>query len=276
MQRKDALWLDVLLDLQRKPVGIKFLLTEAEYAASKLATPKKGMPYCTAVRWAGEGRSYKMDAAHCSCSAASRALGMVPVPEDVISGSRHAKLKVYENLCISHSVAKDMVYCTHNCAGVEIRPLEEYTNTDPDVVLLITTPFNAMRILQAYAYHNGYLDNMRMAGMCAICQECTSFPYEKNTINLSMLCSGTRCVAQWDKEEMSIGIPFHYIKSLLSGLRQTVNPMENNRDKKRIAERLAKAGLSDSMEIVFNHNYYTGTYGTPDQIARRNKKTSAQ
>ncbi|WP_188398918.1 DUF169 domain-containing protein [Sporomusa sp. GT1] len=268
-----AKWLDILLDLRRKPVGIKFLLTEADYTQSLAKVPQNGMPYCTAVKWAGQGRSYKMDAAHCSCFAASRALGMADITEDALSGSRHAKLGVYENLGVSRAVARDMVYCAHKCAGVEIMPLEQYTTSNPDVVILVTTPYNAMRITQAYAYHHGQLKNIKMAGMCAICQECTSYPHERNMPNISMLCSGTRCVAQWSKDELGIGIPYHYLEPVINGLRRTVNPMEFNQDKERIAQRLAEAGQADTMEIVLSQNYYTGAYGTPEQVARRNRKT---
>ena len=271
MPLNDALWLDILLELRRKPIGIKFLLTEADYATSPVRVPPTGMPYCTAVRWAGRGRSYKMDAAHCSCFAASRALGMASVPEEALSGSRHAKLGVYENLGVSRAVARDMVYCAHKCTGVEIMPLDQYVDHNPDVVIIVTTPYNAMRITQGYAYHNAQLTNVKVAGMCAICQECTSYPHERNQLNLSLLCSGTRCVAQWEKDELGVGIPYHYLGQVINGLRQTVNPMEFNRDKERIARKLAEAGQEDAMEIVFNHNYYTGAYGTPQQIARRVK-----
>ena len=43
--------------------------------------------------------------------------------------------------------------------------------------------------------------------MQALCEECTTRPFESNEVNISMLCSGTRCVAQWQKDELRIGIP---------------------------------------------------------------------
>ncbi|WP_051296735.1 DUF169 domain-containing protein [Anaeroarcus burkinensis] len=270
MPKNDALWLDALLELRRKPVGIRFLLTEDDYRASNAAELRGGMPYCTAVKRASEGRSYKMDAAHCACFAASRALGMAEVGEEAISGSRHAKLGVYENLCVSRSVAQDMVYCAHKCVGVEIMPLDAFDeNHNPDVAVIVTIPHNAMRLTQGYAYHHGQLQDIKMAGMCAICQECTSYPFERNIPNLSMLCSGTRCVAQWGKDEMGFGIPYHQLAELIRGLRATVNPMEANEDKQRIAKRLEDSKLDEKQEIVYNHNYFTGAYGTPGQLARR-------
>ena len=89
--------------------------------------------------------------------------------------------------------------------------------------------------------------------------------------NISLLCAGTRCVAQWSKQELAIGIPYHYLVQVVNGLRQTVNPMEPDKDKRRIAQKLTAAGLADTMTIVFGKNYYTGAYGTPAQLARREK-----
>ena len=117
-----------------------------------------------------------------------------------------------------------------------------------------------MRIVQAHAYTKGQLKNIKMAGMQAVCQECTSYVYERNEINLSMLCSGTRCVAQWSKEEMGVGIPFQQINDIIYGLVQTVNPMENNNDKKLIQEKLKSAGKDLEFEIEYNKNYYTGVF----------------
>jgi uncharacterized protein (DUF169 family) len=269
-----AEWLDILLELPRKPVGIRFLLTQDDFDNCEATALAGGMPYCTAVRWATMGRNCKMDADHCACFAASRALGLASVSEEAISGSRHAKLGVYENLGVSRTVARDMVYCAHRCVGVEIRPLAEYEKNPPDIIILVSTPYNIMRVVQGYAYHHGQLTNVKVTGMCAICQECTSYPHERNMPNLSMLCSGTRCVAQWGKEEMAVGIPYHYLGRILSGLQHTVNPIEPNPDKERIAQRLNAAGLAVEMDIVLGKNYYTNAYGTPAQIAKRAKMES--
>ena len=46
--------------------------------------------------------------------------------------------------------------------GVEIAPLSDYVSYDPDVVIMITNPYNAMRITQGYAYHNGPIKNFNL------------------------------------------------------------------------------------------------------------------
>ncbi|WP_353106988.1 DUF169 domain-containing protein [Acetoanaerobium noterae] len=258
-----------ILDFDRKAVGIKFLLSESEYDKCDSFEHKNGLAYCTAVRNASNGMSYKMDAEHASCIAASRALGLIPVSDEVSSGSRHAKLGVYKDLCISKSVANDMVYCKHICKGVEIKPLESYVTYLPDIVIVVTTPFNAMRIIQGYAYNFGQLKNIKMAGMCAICQECTSYPFETNSMNISMLCSGTRCVAQWNENELGIGFPYHYFESIVNGLINTINPMENNKNKEKIISNLQDNSLKNVLDIKLNANYYKNAYGTPIQLKRK-------
>lgn len=275
MRYTEATWLEALLELSKKPVGIRFVLDQNEFDQSSLPEPRMGMPYCTAVMTATKGESYKMDAAHSACIAGSRALGLSEITEDAFSGKRHRDLGVYKNLCISRSIAKDMVYCVHRCAGVEIQPLELYSSTVPDVLVMIVNPYTAMRIVQAYAYHYGQLKNIKMTGMNAICQECTSYPYEKNTLNLSMLCSGTRRVGRWGKDELAIGLPYHYVNDVIDGLKNTITPMEQNKEKDRIAKRLSEKGFQAELTIQKNHNYYKGAYGTPARIARKKKPCSS-
>ncbi|MCB2215834.1 DUF169 domain-containing protein [Desulfofustis glycolicus] len=271
MYETQAVWLDSLLELSRKPVGIRFVLDQEEFDQTDLPEPKTGLPYCTAVMKATRGQSYKLDFGHSSCIAGSRALGIAKPVEEAYSGKRHRALGVYKNLCISRSVAKDMVYCVRHCKGVEIQPLEAYAPLPPDVVVMIVNPYTAMRIVQAWAYHFGQLKNIKMVGNCAICQECTSYPHEENTFNLSMLCSGTRRFGRWGKDELAMGLPYHYVKDVIDGLKQTVTPMEQDKDKDRITKALSEKGLHNEVTIQKGQNYYKGAYGTPDRMARRNK-----
>ena len=47
--REDVKWLDILLVLQRKPVGIKFHLNDFDYESVTSQESKVGTPYCTDV-----------------------------------------------------------------------------------------------------------------------------------------------------------------------------------------------------------------------------------
>lgn len=252
-----------LLKSSRTPVGIRFLYSEEDYRNCEESELSHDVPYCTAVKKATEGYRCKMPYYKCRCGGASSALGfMKPTPESR-SGARHARLGVYKDLSVSRSVQDDMVYCEKESFGVEIKPLELYIDPNPDIVIVIAPPKDAMRILQGYAYHYGQLKNIKMAGMCAICQECTSYPLETDSMNISLLCSGTRCVGKWKEYELGIGFPYHYFEDILDGISRTVNPMESNIDKENIDKKLSKHKQKDKLDIQYNHNYYRGAYKSP-------------
>lgn len=155
--------------------------------------------------------------------------------------------------------------------GVEIAPLSDYVSYDLDVVILITNPYNAMRITQGYAYHNGPIKNVQFSGMQALCEECMTRPFENNEVNISMLCSGTRCVAQWQKDEPGIGIPFNKLSLIVDGLKNIINHMDQNPEKRLIESKLKKYGLEDEVTIIYGKNYYNGNYGT---LEMKKKKQS--
>lgn len=254
--------LRALLGLERRPVGVRRLLTAADYEESPAVEPKGGLPYCTAVAKAGaKGRAYKLDALHNRCGSSSVAFGMLPLTEERASGKLHVGFKVYRDQDVSRQVMDDMVYCHGDSHGVEVCPLAE-CGGDPEVVLVIAPAKAIMRLVQGYAYSLGQLKDVKMAGMCAICQECTSYPIVRGHANVSMLCSGTRCVGCWQENELAMGIPMNQLAAVIDGVWRTVDPMEPEAAKRQIAERLQKCSLPVP-SINYKKNYYTGVYGAP-------------
>lgn len=256
--------LECLLDLEREIVGVRFLFSEEEFNESQFRPLKNKMSYCTTVSRATQGNNYKIRLENFACSAAANALGlykMTPIKE---FGYARLRSGTYDNLGVSRQVSKSMVYCPEGMYGLEVAPLREFVE-GPHIVIFITNPFNAMRISQGYAYFHGHVKNVQFAGMQALCQECTSYPFEMDTLNISMMCSGTRMLGRWSDSELGIGLPFHLLDSLVEGIKKTVNPLERNKRKKVIEERLQEKGLSDELSIEYDKNYDDGLYmGIPE------------
>nr|WP_160251024.1 DUF169 domain-containing protein [Mixta theicola] len=273
--RNDALWIKVMLELKRAPVGIRFLYDKDEYDSCPTAELSGPLPYCAAVKNAAAGIPCKLTLRQSACLSGARALGLLKPqddivhPNDIASGKRHYNMGLYADYAISRQIAKDMVYCNHQVYGIEIAELALYTDYHPDLVIIIANAASAMRLIQGYCYHYGQLKNVKVAGNQAICQECTSYPFEMNQVNVSLLCSGTRQVAKWDNDEMGIGIPFNQLDKIVDGIRQTANPMENNKSKKSIQRKAALYGVADQLEIELGSNYYTGGYGTIEYHKRK-------
>ena len=267
------LLLETFLDLERKAVGVRFIFTKEEYEKINIPNKKGTMTYCTAIRNASRGEQTKLEKDNFACMAAAMALGIVEANREYLSGYRNCKMGIYKDLTVSRQIAKNMVFCQHEIYGVEIRPLEDYRDYEPNVVILITHPYNTMRISQAYAYNYGHLNNLHIGGMNAICQELTSYVHEKNEVNISMLCSGTRAVSQWDDSELGIGIPYNKLDSIIDGLINTTNPMDDNAHKKLIEKKLNENSLKE-FKVKLNENYYRGVYRRPKDVKEDKKSLS--
>jgi uncharacterized protein (DUF169 family) len=193
-----------------------------------------------------------------SCLGSARALGILEIDEMVSSGRHYRRLGLYQDLAVAKDVLKDVTMCQHKAYGVMIKPVEEY-DEDPDVVIVVSSPYNIMRLVQGYTYIFGCKNSFKMTGNQALCSECTAYPFESNDINVSLLCSGTRFMGGWDDVEMAMGLPFNKFVQVIDGLYATVNPTEPNKKKSEIEARLKEHGLAD-LEIEYDKNYYTGLY----------------
>jgi uncharacterized protein (DUF169 family) len=134
-----------------------------------------------------------------------------------------------------------------------VQPLEKF-QTDPDIVIMIINPYQAMRIVQGYAYHYGVAKNIQFTGNQGLCSECTATPYEANDLNISLLCANTRFAAKWNENELGIGMPFSVFLTVTDGVLKTINPSEPDAVKKIIMDRAEKQ--NHNIDIALGTSYY--------------------
>ena len=79
-----------------------------------------------------------------------------------------------------------------------------------------------------------------MAGNQAMCAEITACTYVTNEINTSMMCSGTRFLSKWQKDEMAMGISGDKYEKVIQGVYHTADPLERDADKERIKKHLKR------------------------------------
>lgn len=248
------------LHLKRKIVGVTFLFDQEEFDQANAQRLPARMPYCVMVKRAMLGHSLKAVFDDFGCRASARALGIMETDELFSSGRHYRRLGLYRDLVTAKNVRQNMTICQHRACGVMVKPVEQHERA-PDVVLLVCTPYQAMRVVQGYTYQFGYHTNFKMAGNQAICSECTAYPFESNSLNVSMLCAGTRFMAGWGDDELAVGLPFHLFTPIVEGLYSTLNATEPDRKKAEIEVRLADR-QRDDLTVEFGKNYWTGLYLT--------------
>ena len=259
--------LKALLEFPYRVAAVRLIKTEAEYQQLDIPEPKAPLNYCQMVKAALSGHSFKAcQAEQFRCLAGPSTIGILPYPTESESGENLCDMEMYRDLVVAHNIAQNMAHCPHWAYGVAVQPLSE-CQEPPQVVILVTNPFNAMRVIQGYSYEYGTNTSFQMTGNQAFCSECTAYILKHGRINISMLCSGTRNRVKWNENEMAIGIPFVQLETLLRGIRATVNPMEVDDKKQLIQQKLQQLG-EDTQWIRFGWNYWSG-------LQERQEKTYA-
>ena len=246
------------LDLDRKPVGIKFFFNKEEFLNFEVPQRERKVTYCNSVQLASIGKSMKLSGANQGCPNGAFAMKFIDIPTPIASGKGRYNKGMYKNEEISKSINDDMLFLDEKLEGMAVMPLENFQE-QPDIIIVIGDSYNIMRLIQGHAYHNGYTNNLRTVGLQAVCQDLTTYPYLTQDINISLLCPGTRLVADWKPNEIGIGIPFKKWYEMVDGVIETTNPFERNNNKRAIIERLKAKNLNHD-EIKVNTNYDDKTY----------------
>lgn len=243
------------LELDRRIIGVKFLFTEEEFKQADAKPINSKMYYCGMVKSAMAGNSIKVSGENFGCLGGARAIGVMEPGEMYLSGRHHLGMGLDNDLITAKNVINNMALCKHKAYGVILKPLECF-DIEPDIVIIVTSPYNMMRIIQGYSYRYGTYTSYKMSGHQALCSECTAYPFESNNINVSMLCGGTRNRTGWRDDEVGIGIPFNRFTTVAEGIYDTINVMEPNRNKLKIEAKLKENNLND-LEIEYNKNYFS-------------------
>lgn len=247
-----------ILDLNREIVGIKFLHDESEYNKANALDISGKMRYCVLVKSASLGHPLKIKGENISCQGAGRTLGFIKQNERYCSGLTYMEFGFYEDMSTSYKTVHDIDILEQSPVGVMVKPLDSYKEDIPDVIIVVTKTYNAMRISQGYTYKYGLKKDFKFGGNQALCFESTTVPYRYSDMNISMLCAGTRHYAKWEEDELSIGIAYNKFESIVNGVIHTINTIEPNDKKEMIISRNG-SDVIDGYKITMDSAYYLNT-----------------
>jgi len=239
------------LGLENKILGLRFLVLEKEYNDS-LAEEHEGLSLCSLVKLVCRGKSVKCNASTIGCDDAAYAMGLKEVPEYVYSGRKEYEDRKYLSKSIAFQVQNEKKYIPQKIYGAIISPLEEIEN--PDLVIVIATAKDMMRLTQGYSRYYGVNKNLLSIGVQGICSELVSKPFMNNDLNVSLLSNCCRKLTDFSAGCMGASFPIHLAENIFRGILETVNLTENNIPKKKILERLDSPDEL-GFEIVMNYDY---------------------
>lgn len=267
--------MNAMLRLERQPVGVKLAYSKEEYDAYEARDLTAPMEYCVAIKSAGLGHCLKFTKENSGCGGSTVALGFQLPADSFYTGHDGCRLGLFQDPAVAAKTTAQMKIIKKPLYGVIVKPLEKYTEGTPDVVIVVASAREIMRVVQGYTCTYGIQPNMCPTGNQAICVECTAYPILTGDLNLSMFCSGTRYLAKWKESEAGVGIPYEKLEGTIEGIRNTVNATEMDDRKEKIIASLNQLG-EDTQDIEMGAAYYIGLQKAKFERTRNRKREEAK
>ncbi len=211
-----------------EPIGIKKhlvavkLFDDLSKAPPGLQRPESKIYYCGAVgKVMSEGKILFLLAEDHGCDRGAYMLGVKEPPENVLNGEMYAKAHMVETPRAGKRLIDQAPKIpVGKTAAILLTPLEK-TTIDPDVVLVSANPHQALVILNATNYKNGFEILLRIQVFCSFCAYATVLPFKYGKPEVTIPQEQARMRSQFTNEEMLIGIPGEMLEDvaeLISGL----------------------------------------------------------
>lgn len=138
-----------LLGLKGSPVAVKLVKSPDELPEgySKLSEKKRHCEFVQDARLTGN-KGYATSAEHL-CKGGAGVMGIDPLPASVASGKMYHQLGNYETLEGAQETIVAIPKSSENYYASIYSPLER-AEYEPDVIVLVITPKQALRVSQAY------------------------------------------------------------------------------------------------------------------------------
>jgi len=204
------------LGLDKSPVAIKLVLKE-EDIPDGIPKLEKNVRHCEMVQMASQGEIFYSTAEEQSCKGGAGAIGLIEPPEKVKSGEMYYSLGRFSSLGSAKRTVDAIPKIDPIMKAIAYAPLES-APFDPDVVVIICNPQQAMQLAQAMVYTLGGRFEADFAGIQSICGDAVAGPYTTKRPNITLGCSGSRKFADIKSDEVIVGMNGENIGCVVNAL----------------------------------------------------------
>jgi uncharacterized protein (DUF169 family) len=204
------------LGLKKSPVAIKFILREEDLpeGVSKIS---ENVRHCEMVQKASQGESFYATAEEQMCKGGAAALGLIEPPEKVKTGEFYYGLGRFSSIGSAKKTMDSIPKIDPIMYALVYTPLEE-AKFDPDVIVIIANPAQALKLSQALVYTMGGRVEADFAGIQSICADAVAGPFLRRRPNITLGCSGSRQYADIKEDEVIVGLTGENIGCVVNAL----------------------------------------------------------
>lgn len=204
------------LGLEKSPVAIKLVLKEEDIPEG-IPKIQENIRHCEMVQKAAKGEIFYATAEEEMCKGGAGALGLMEPPEKVKTGEMYYSLGRFSSLGSAKRTVDAIPKIEPVMKAIAYSPLET-TPYDPDVVVIICNPKQAMMLAQAMVYTLGGRFEADFAGIQSICGDAVAGPYTTKKPNITLGCSGSRKFADIKSDEVIVGMNGENIGCVVNAL----------------------------------------------------------
>jgi len=198
------------LNLEGLPVGVKLLnnLEEIPNGVEEIDVPQR---HCGMIQRARlQGRIFHAPLSKHQCKVAATAFGLMKPTEEL---RKHQLQELYQTRHrfrtedLFSSYVEDAPRLTNPHASVLYGPLGSIP-TDPDSVVVVCNPLQAMRIIQSYQHITGRRVRASVGAQFSLCIDATATPILTKDLNIAVGCEGSRRQEGLRDHELAVGFPY--------------------------------------------------------------------
>jgi uncharacterized protein (DUF169 family) len=207
------------LKLRGSPVAFRFATKKEEIPAG-MEKLDKTIRHCSMVGLArNEGKIFYALADNHECNGGAWSLGLKEITETLKNGDFYYKLGKFESSAACKRTIDRVAHLnTGETYATLYAPLEK-TPFDPQVVLIIASPWAMLKLSQSSLFRVGGRINAEFAGIQSVCADACAQTYLNGKINFSLGCDGSRKFSGIEDGEMVMGIPAELLPELTEALK---------------------------------------------------------
>ena len=205
-----------ILGLSKSPVSIKFVLREEDIPKG-IEKINENIRHCEMVQRAAQGETFNATSEEQMCKGGAAAIGLMEAPEKIKTGEFYQSLGRFSSLGSAKRTMEEIPKIDPMMKAIIYAPLEDI-KFDPDVIVIICKPAQAMKLSQAMVYTRGGRLEVSFSGIQSVCADAVAGPFTKNTPNITLGCSGSRQFAGIGEEEVIVGMNGENIGCVVTAL----------------------------------------------------------
>jgi len=207
------------LKLRGSPVAFRFARKKEEIPTG-MEKLDKTIRHCSMVGLArNEGRIFFALAENHECNGGAWSLGLKEITETLKSGDFYYRLGKFESSAACKRTIDRVAHLeTGETYATLYAPLEK-TPFDPQVVLIIASPWAMLKLSQSSLFRVGGRINAEFAGIQSVCADTCAQTYLNGHVNFSLGCDGSRKFSGIEDGEMVMGIPAELLPELTEALK---------------------------------------------------------